>query len=249
LVIVVMGPSGSGKSTVGALLASRLGWPFVEGDDYHTAANVEKMRAGTPLTDADREPWLAELAVLIRDWHSRGEDAVLACSALRHAYREKLGFRPGIVYVYLKGTPEQLHERLQSRQRHFAGPSLLDSQLTTLEEPDADEPAIVLPISLPAEDIARSVVEALAQRWRLFRNVRPSMLSPNDKVTIRYRDATGFVIEQGWTVLEYDDGLVKLQMPAATYREGSDPAGVRTIPARTKVVNMRSFDFLSADIE
>jgi gluconokinase len=249
LVVIIMGPAGAGKSTVGAALAKELGWPMVEGDEYHDVASIEKMRAGIPLSDEDRSPWLKKLATLIRERESRGEDFVLTCSALKRSYRKQLGLGEGVLYVYLKGTREELEGRLRTRSRHFAGVNLLDSQLATLEEPDPDEPSVTRSIESPPEEIVQSVVNTLAHRWRLFRNARLSMLSPNDRVTIRYRDTSGIVVEQGWTVLEYDDGLAKLHMPAATFREGSSPNDVRTIAARTKVINMRSFDFLSAEIE
>jgi gluconokinase len=159
-----MGVTGSGKSTVGTRLASRLGWPFVEGDDYHSTSNVEKMRRGIPLTDADREPWLDALSEFIEDCLARQEDVVLACSALTRAYRRKLGGAPGVVYVYLQGAREELQRRLRRRRGHFAGVSLLDSQLDTLEEPDSDEPAINVRIALSPDEIVTAIIEALPHR-------------------------------------------------------------------------------------
>ena len=249
MVVIVMGVAGAGKSTVGSVLAERLGWPLVEGDDYHDAASIEKMRAGVALTDEDRTPWLARLAALIGERASRGEDFVLTCSALKRSYRAQLGLGSDFLYVYLKGSREELEQRLRARSGHFAGVELLESQLSTLEEPGPDEPSVTVSIQGTPEDILKSVVGTLADAQRLFRNARDSMLSADDRVTIRYRDATGIVVEQGWTVVEYDDGLAKLHMPAATYREGSSPNDVRKIAARTKVVNLRSYDFLSADLE
>jgi carbohydrate kinase (thermoresistant glucokinase family) len=164
MVIIVMGVAGSGKSTIGLLLASRLGWQFVEGDDYHSPANVKKMRAGIPLTDADREPWLHKLATLIAGWNTAGEDYVLTCSALKRAYRDQLGLGEGLLYVYLEGTREELEKRLRNRESHFAGVELLDSQLATLEEPAHNEPAITVPLSDTPGQIVDRVVDALRAR-------------------------------------------------------------------------------------
>jgi gluconokinase len=137
MVIVLMGVSGSGKSTVGKVLAEKLGWPFVEGDDYHPAANVAKMRAGTPLTDADRKPWLAALRDRMDEALARGESVVLACSALKHAYQDYLERHDParIHYVYLEGSEEVIRERLEARKGHFMNPGLLHSQFEALEPP------------------------------------------------------------------------------------------------------------------
>src|ERR1700730_13914145 len=129
-----MGVSGSGKTTVGQLLASPLGWEFADGDDYHPAANVVKMRNGIPLTDADRAPWLETLRALIADWIDAGKNAVLACSALKRAYRESLRVAPEVQVVYLRGTPQLLRERLRARVGHFMTEQMLESQLAALEE-------------------------------------------------------------------------------------------------------------------
>jgi gluconokinase len=136
MVIVLMGVSGAGKTTVGQLLASQLGWDFADADDYHPAANVENMRTGIPLTDADRAPWLKTLRALIAGWIAAGKNAVLACSALKHAYRETLQVAPEVQIVYLKGNPQLLHQRLHSRHGHFMTEQMLQSQLATLEEPE-----------------------------------------------------------------------------------------------------------------
>ena len=135
MVILLMGVAGSGKTTVGKLLASNLGWQFADGDDFHPAANVEKMSNGIPLTDADRAPWLDALHSLIISWTTAGVNGVLACSALKHTYRERLRVSPEVQLVYLKGNLPLLQKRMRERIGHFMTEAMLASQLETLEEP------------------------------------------------------------------------------------------------------------------
>jgi gluconokinase len=137
MVIILMGVSGVGKTTLARALAEQLGWRFVEGDDFHPEGNVVKMAAGVPLTDEDRAPWLERLRQLVAQALERGEDVVMTCSALRRSYRERLTVDPSrIRWVYLKAPRAVLSSRMLGRTGHFMPPSLLDSQLATLEAPE-----------------------------------------------------------------------------------------------------------------
>jgi carbohydrate kinase (thermoresistant glucokinase family) len=150
--IVVMGVSGCGKSTVGRALGAALGLPFVEGDELHPPRNVALMAAGTPLTDEDRRDWLNTLAEVLAGAAARGHGVVVSCSALKRAYRDRLrAGAPGLRLVYLHGPEAVLADRLQARSDHYMPPSLLHSQLATLEPPGADEGAIALSITLAPE--------------------------------------------------------------------------------------------------
>jgi carbohydrate kinase (thermoresistant glucokinase family) len=165
LVAVVMGVSGSGKSTIAGRLAAELGWEYQEGDALHPPANVEKMKGGTPLTDADRLPWLRRIAERIDDWRAHGRSGVVTCSALKRSYRDVIvGDRPDVVVVYLEGSPELIKQRLAQRRGHFMPPALLDSQFAVLEEPAADEKAIVVDIAGTPEEIVNEIVGQLRAR-------------------------------------------------------------------------------------
>jgi gluconokinase len=154
-----MGVSGSGKSLIGAGLARALGVDFVEGDEYHSAENVERMSRGIPLTDEDRARWLRTLAARIRKAKEAGSGLVISCSALKRSYRDILrGDAPGIRFIYLKGGRELIAQRLAGRREHFMPPSLLESQITTLEEPLPGEDAWVCDITQSAPDIVVSLV-------------------------------------------------------------------------------------------
>ena len=137
MVIVLMGVSGTGKTTVGKVLAAKLGWDFVEGDDYHPSANVEKMSAGVPLTDEDRCPWLQALRKRIEQACKQGENVILACSALKREYRQYLEREDldCVHYVFLHGSEELISRRLAQRKGHFMDPKLLQSQFKALEVP------------------------------------------------------------------------------------------------------------------
>jgi len=161
-VIVVMGVSGCGKSTIGRLLAERLGWVFQEGDDLHPAANVSKMRAGVSLTDEDRRPWLENVAAWIEGRLAADESGVVACSALKQIYRERLARPGGVVFVHLAVDRHTLEERLAGRRGHFMPAALLASQLGTLEEPGTDKGVIRVDAKRSADAVADSVLERLA---------------------------------------------------------------------------------------
>ena len=135
MIVIIMGVVGAGKTTVGKLLSSQLGYEFRDADDFHSPANVEKIRRGIALSDEDREPWLDRLREAIVGWMAAGNNVVLACSALKRAYRTKLCAGPQVHFVYLKGSAALIGERLLARHGHFAGESILASQLADLEEP------------------------------------------------------------------------------------------------------------------
>ena len=162
--VVVMGVSGSGKTTVAELLAERLDWEFAEGDDFHPAANVEKMRSGTPLDDEDRWPWLRRIAELIGEHEAAGTSLVLTCSALKRSYRELLrDGHPSVWFAHVTADADLLRQRVQSRAGHYMPPSLLDSQLATLERLGDDEPGDVIAGDGPLE---QSVGELLVDLRR-----------------------------------------------------------------------------------
>jgi gluconokinase len=165
VIAVVMGVSGSGKSTVAALFAAALGCQFQEGDDLHPRESVEKMHGGTPLTDADRMPWLHRIAEEIDGWRARGESGVLTCSALKRSYRVIIiGDRPDVTLVYLKGSREVIGRRMAARHEHFMPVALLDSQFATLEEPTPDEHPITVDVGGWPIEIAVEIVHQLEER-------------------------------------------------------------------------------------
>ena len=160
--LVVMGVSGSGKSTVSESLAARLGWVYEDGDRFHPVSNVAKMSAGHPLTDEDRWPWLQAIADEIDRLSATGERAVIACSALKRAYRDILVHgRDDIQMVFLDGTQDLIADRLASRKGHFMPPDLLASQFRTLERPGANERPITVSIDAPVERIVDDIVSQL----------------------------------------------------------------------------------------
>jgi carbohydrate kinase (thermoresistant glucokinase family) len=161
-IVVVMGVSGSGKTTVAVMLAGALGVAFLEGDDLHPPANVEKMKSGSPLSDADRLPWLEAIACRIDDWRSKGVAGVVTCSALKRAYRDILiGDRPDVRLVYLKGSHDLIRERMAARHEHFMPLGLLDSQFDTLQEPGPDERPIVVEVASRPAEIVTEIIRRL----------------------------------------------------------------------------------------
>ncbi|MGC2830790.1 MAG: gluconokinase [Candidatus Acidiferrum sp.] len=135
MIVIVMGTTASGKTTIGTMLTKRMGWDFVDADDFHPPANVEKMKYGIPLTDADRMPWLQALHDKIVQWNSGNRSVVLACSALKQSYRDTLRGATDVKFVYLKGSYELFSKRVLARKGHFAKQDLLASQFADLEEP------------------------------------------------------------------------------------------------------------------
>jgi gluconokinase len=159
MVILVMGVEGSGKTTIGKLLANRLGWYFIDADEFHTPANIEKMRHGIPLGDVDRAPWLAAIHEATLEQVRKGQNVVLACSALKSSYRDILGRGVDLRVVYLRGGFDQLYPRLKKRRGHFAGKDLLASQFRTLEEPID---AVVVDAMDPANQIVAKILSSVA---------------------------------------------------------------------------------------
>lgn len=160
MIVVLMGVVGSGKTTVGRLLAIKLGWEFADADDFHSPENIRKISHGIALTDDDRAPWLAHLRSAIQKWNEDGKNVTLACSALKHSYREEL--RAGAVqFVYLKGDYDLIDQRLSSRRGHFASDSILKSQFQDLEEPSH---ALAVPIDQPPDAIADEIITKLKLR-------------------------------------------------------------------------------------
>jgi len=160
--LIVMGVSGSGKSTIADTLGQRLGWIVEDGDEFHPPSNVQKMSAGVPLTDDDRWPWLRAIAAEIERRRAESINIIIACSALKRAYRDVLvqGHRD-IRIVYLRGAKDLIADRLKARKGHFMPPGLLDSQFMTLEEPTADEHPFIVDIDAPVGDIADRIVTLL----------------------------------------------------------------------------------------
>jgi gluconokinase len=149
-----MGPAGSGKTTIGELLAAQLGWQFADGDNFHSPANIEKISHGIPLTDSDRLPWLNSIREAISQWLSQHKNVVLACSALKRTYRERLLISPDVKLVYLKGPYDLLCQRLHARKGHYATEQILTSQFADLEEPTD---ALIIDVSPSPQEIAAEI--------------------------------------------------------------------------------------------
>jgi carbohydrate kinase (thermoresistant glucokinase family) len=159
MVLVLMGPMGCGKTAIGKMLAKKLGWPFYDADDFHPKENVEKMRAGIALTDEDRKLWLEKLRANIQRWLKHRQSTILACSALKQAYRDILGVNQSTMRaVYLKGSYSLLRKRLEERQHPYMDKNLLRSQLDTLEEP---KDGLTVDISATPEIIVGTIIKSL----------------------------------------------------------------------------------------
>ena len=157
MIVIVFGVSGAGKTTIGKLLAEELGWQFYEADDFHPRANIEKMRSGRPLTDEDRWPWLKLLREQITRSLASREDAVLACSALKRAYREGLRVNEDVKFVFLRGDYALVENQLRRRRGHFMNPALLQSQFADLEEPRPDEDVITIDLGRSPQELVDEI--------------------------------------------------------------------------------------------
>jgi carbohydrate kinase (thermoresistant glucokinase family) len=161
-IVVVMGVSGSGKTAVGTLLAARLGWTFEDGDRFHPAANIDKMKSTVALTDEDRWPWLHAIAAWIDDTRRAGGHGVVACSALKRRYRDILiGARADVRLVYLEGDEALIARRIAARRGHYMPPALLHSQFEALEEPQPGERPITVAMDMPPREIVDRIIEIL----------------------------------------------------------------------------------------
>jgi gluconokinase len=157
-ILIIMGVSGSGKTEIGQRLAQELGWEFFDGDDFHSAENIEKMSQGIPLTDDDRDAWLKSLQELIHHQITVDQPAVIACSALRQTYRDRLQISPSVRFIYLKGDHEVIRQRLKLRTGHYMSADLLDSQFSTLEEP---QNALTVDVSQTPDEIVAAIRQTL----------------------------------------------------------------------------------------
>jgi gluconokinase len=159
VIVIIMGTTGAGKTTIGTMLATQLNWQFADADSFHPPANIEKMSHGIPLNDADRAPWLEAMRKAILEWIAAGKNVVLACSALKRAYRDELRPSPEVRIVYLKGSYALFAERIRHRHGHFAGEQILAGQFTDLEEP---EDAITVEAAQIPEQIVAGIRTQLA---------------------------------------------------------------------------------------
>ena len=157
MIVIIFGVAGAGKTTVGKLLARELGWRFIEADDFHPSGNIKKIRSGHPLTDKDRWPWLERVRQQIERSLSAGENAVLACSALRRTYRDRLHVSNEIKFVFLRGDHALVEKQLRSRRGHFMNANLLQSQFDDLEEPQSDENALTIQLGPTPQEIVEEI--------------------------------------------------------------------------------------------
>jgi gluconokinase len=157
VIVIVFGVSGAGKTTIGKLLAEDLGWQFLEADDFHPDINIEKMRSGRPLTDEDRWPWLERLREQITRSLAAKDNAVLACSALKHAYRERLRVSDDVKFVFLRGDYALIEKQMRQRHGHFMNPVLLRSQFADLEEPGSEEDALTIELGRTPQELVEEI--------------------------------------------------------------------------------------------
>jgi gluconokinase len=161
VIVIIFGVSGAGKTTIGKLLAQKLGWKFLEADDFHPQDNIDKMKSGIPLNDEDRSPWLDSLREQIKQRVESGEDAVLACSALKRAYRERLRVSAEVKFVFLRGDYMLIEKQLRHRRGHFMDPDLLRSQFADLEEPEPNESAMTIELGRTPEELVQEITTKL----------------------------------------------------------------------------------------
>ena len=161
MVVIIFGVSGAGKTTIGQLLAEEFGWRFCEADDFHSQANIDKMRQGVPLTDEDRWPWLESSRQVIKRCLAAGENAVLACSALKEAYRRRLRLNADVKLVFLRGDYELIANQLRQRRGHFMNPALLQSQFADLEEPQPTDGAVVIELGRNPRELVQEIKSKL----------------------------------------------------------------------------------------
>jgi gluconokinase len=161
MVVIIFGVSGAGKTTIGQLLAEEFGWRFYEADGFHSEANIDKMRQGVPLTDEDRWPWLESLRQLIKRCLAADEKAVLACSALKEAYRRHLRVSDNVKLVFLRGNYELIANQLRQRRGHFMNPTLLQSQFADLEEPTPTDGAVVIELGRSPAELVQEIKSKL----------------------------------------------------------------------------------------
>ena len=175
MIVIVFGVSGAGKTTIGKLLTQELGWRFYEADDFHSQANIDKMRRGIPLTDQDRSPWLESLRQLIKRSLEAGENAVLACSALKRAYRERLRASDDVKFVFLRGNYALIENQLRQRRGHFMNPELLRSQFADLEEPAPDEHVLTIQLGRTPQEIVEEIKTKLHLAGKEWSGKRSTM--------------------------------------------------------------------------
>jgi gluconokinase len=166
MVVITFGVAGAGKTTIGELLAQELGWKFYDADDFHSAANIDKMQRGIPLTGEDRQPWLETLRKVIEQSLAENDNVVLACSALKKKYRDRLRVNGQVKLVFLRGSRDRIAEQLKRRREHFVDPKLLDSQFADLEEPKPSEHAVTVELGDDPPELVQKIKASLRERSR-----------------------------------------------------------------------------------